>query len=187
MIRLSVFCLILCSSMAVNAAKYYVSNSGLDQNNGKDSLLPWQHLSEARANAKSGDTVLLKRGDVFRESAGNLSSNLYIADYGASSSPLPTVSGAIAISGWTRYQNGPVYVADCQQKIAYLFVNDSLMPIARYPDTGWLRINTVVENSDGSNTFLTDAALAAHPRNAANYWNNTTIRWRRWSWRFNQQ
>ncbi len=58
------------------------------------------------------------------------------------------------------------------------------MPLARYPDTGWLRVDTMTENDDGSNTVITDAALTSHPNNSAGYWNAAQIRWRRWSWRF---
>jgi parallel beta-helix repeat protein len=42
----------------------------------------------------------------------------------------------------------------------------------------------MTENSDGGATVITIAALAAHPRNAADYWKGAQIRWRRWSWWF---
>ncbi|MBN1127811.1 MAG: right-handed parallel beta-helix repeat-containing protein [Chitinispirillaceae bacterium] len=183
MVRFGIIMLLVIAVFPLHAARYHVSSSGSDQNSGQDPASAWRHLSHARSTVHSGDTVLLKRGDVFRESQGNWPSSITLSAYGDPSSLLPTISGAVEINGWTRHE-GPVYVADCPEAIAYLFVNDSLMPLARYPDTGWLRIDTVIENSDGTNTSVLDNALASHPRNRADYWADANIRWRRWSWWF---
>jgi parallel beta-helix repeat protein len=166
------------------AAIYYISNSGSDQNSGKTETAAFATLAYARTKLAARDTLLLRRGDVFRDSL-NLStlSDPVIGAYGNAALKLPVVSGSVALSGWTVYQ-GKIWAAACEKKIEKLFADNVLMPIARYPDTGWLRIDTVTENSDGSNSAITVKALAQHPRNAANYWSKAQVRWRRWSWWF---
>ena len=166
------------------AITYYVSNSGSDQDNGKSESAAFATLSHARTELAARDTLLLRRGDVFRDSL-NLSSlsDPIIGAYGNAALKLPVISGSVALSGWTVYQ-GKIWTAACDKKIEKLFADNILMPLARYPDTGWLRIDTVIENSDGSNSAITVKALAQHPRNAANYWSGAQVRWRRWSWWF---
>ncbi len=164
------------------AAMYYVASSGSDQGDGKSPASALATLHGAAAKLKSGDTLLLNRGDVFRDSL-NLSSlsNPVIQAYGGAGLARPVISGGIAISQWTAYKGG-IWAASCPVKIENLYADDSLMTIARYPDTGWLRIDTMTENADGSGTVITCAALAKSPRSAANYWTHAQIRWRRWSW-----
>jgi parallel beta-helix repeat protein len=173
--------LLFCLS-SLNAATYYVSASGSDKNSGKSDTAAFATLSYARTKLASRDTLLLKRGDIFRDSL-NLSSvsDPVIAAYGDAGSPQPTISGSIAIAGWSIHQ-GKVWTAACDKKIEKLFADNVLMPLARYPDTGWLRIDTVTESSDGSNTAVTVKALSQHPRNKADYWNGAQVHWRRWSW-----
>jgi parallel beta-helix repeat protein len=176
--------IILLSFSLPEAATYYVSNSGSDQNSGKTDSAAFATLAYARTKLAARDTLLLQRGDVFRDSL-NLSniSDPAIGAYGIAALPLPVISGSVAITGWGVHQ-GKIWAAICDKKIEKLFVDNALMPLARYPDTGWLRIDTVTENSDGSNTAITVKALAQHPRTTANYWSNAQVRWRRWSWWF---
>ena len=175
---------IVLSSLPLAAATYYVANNGNDLADGKSPSSALATLAAAAAKLKSRDTLLLNRGDVFRDSI-NLAAltSPTTAPYGAVNLARPVISGGIAISQWTVYKPG-VWVAPCPAKIENFYADDSLMTLARYPDTGWLRIDTMTENSDGSATVITCAALAANPRNAAGYWTNAQIRWRRWSWWF---
>jgi hypothetical protein len=167
-----------------SAATYYIANSGSDQNDGKSAGLPLATLSAAKTKLKTNDTILLNRGDVFRESlnVGSVS-NPTFGCYGPAQSPKPVISGSTPITQWTVYK-GNIWTASCDKKIYGLFANNVLMTIARYPDTGWLRPDTMTENADGSNTVIGIAALTQNPRNAANYWTNAQIRWRHWSWWF---
>ena len=174
----------LCFFLPAFSATYYCSNSGNDQNTGISDTAAFATVSHAKTKLRSGDTLLLKRGDIFRDTLNLTSiSNPVLDAYGTIGSQKPVLSGSAAITGWTVYK-GSIWVAACPQKIQKLFVNDSMMTLARYPDTGWLRVDTMTENADGSNTVITDAALASHAGNAANYWTNAQIRWRRWSWWF---
>jgi parallel beta-helix repeat protein len=178
-----------CSAMlmtyASDAATYYVANTGNNLAAGTSESAPLATLSFAKTKLRARDTLLLRRGDVFRDSlnlAGTVSDPV-IAAWGLSNLALPVISGSVAIGQWSRRPgSSTVWTAPCSTNISNLFVNDTMMTLARYPDTGWLRIDTMTENNDGSATTITVAALSGHPRNAANYWTNAHIRWRRWSW-----
>ena len=168
----------------VHSATYYVANAGSDQNAGKNDSAAFATLAGASTKVAAHDTLLLNRGDVFRDSL-NLAgiAEPSIGAFGQANLPKPVVCGSIAITQWSVYQ-GQVWKAPCNKRIEKLFVNSAMMTLARYPDTGWLRIDTVTENSDGSGTIIRVAALSRHPRNTAQYWTNAQIRWRRWSWWF---
>jgi hypothetical protein len=172
------------SFVPLYGATYYVASSGSDQNSGRTSNEAFATIAYAKTKLASRDTLLLNRGDVFRDSL-NLSSltDPVIGAFGDAQLPKPVISGSSEITQWSLYQ-GAVWVASCNKKIEKLFANNRMMTLARYPDTGWLTIDTVQENNDGSNTSIKCSALSKHPRNAANYWTNAQIRWRRWSWWF---
>ncbi len=163
---------------------YYVANSGDNQHDGLSPSKAFKTLSHSGTILKARDTLLLNRGDTFRDSM-NLSkvSSPVITHYGNTALPKPMVCASVALSSW-RVHNGSIWVASCDKKIEKLFVDGVVQPLARYPDTGWLRIDTLIENSDGTNSIIHIAALTSHPNNASGYWNNAQIRWRRWSWWF---
>ncbi|HUI93392.1 MAG TPA: right-handed parallel beta-helix repeat-containing protein [Chitinivibrionales bacterium] len=175
---------LLCLCVPATAATYYCSNAGSDQNTGTSDTAAWATLAYAKTKLRGSDQLLLRRGDVFRDSL-DLSgiSNPAIGAYGQAGLARPVIAGSAAISGWSVYK-GSIWVAACPQKIQKLFVNNVMMTLARYPDTGWLRVDTMTENADGTNTVITLAALSQHPGNAAGYWTNAQVRWRRWSWWF---
>jgi len=164
--------LVLCA--AAQGATHYVANAGNDQAPGTADA-PWRTLE--RAKRASGGTVLLKRGDVFREST-ELGGNITLGAYGPPDAPLPVIAGSIEIKGWQAHQK-PVYVAKVDKPVEQLFVGGKLMWIARYPNEGWARVQ---QGTTGS--LIVDATLAKHPRNAPDYWKGANVRWRRWSWWF---
>jgi hypothetical protein len=177
-----VLCFCLCTS--VSAATYYCSNSGSDQHAGTSDSTALATLSFAKSKLRANDTLLLRRGDVFRESLDISGiSNPVLGAYGQASLDKPVISASVAITGWTVFK-GAVWSAPCVKNIRKLFADNAMMTLARYPDTGWLRPDTMTENADGTGTVITVAALAQHAGNAAGYWTNAQIRWRHWSWWF---
>ncbi len=170
--------------LQAGAAVYYVANDGSDAaHSGRAKSEPLQTLAAAAAQLKSGDTLLLRRGDVFRESVAALPPGATVSDYGDAQLELPVVAGSMPITGWSHY-TGSIYVAQAAYEPGYLFVDGALMRIARYPNTGWLRTTSWSDDPNGYNTVIQTASLASHPRNADGYWTNAWIRWRRWSWWF---
>ncbi len=178
-----IFYLCMCLCMPIAAATYYCSTAGSDQHTGTSDSTALATLPAAKAKLHSNDTLLLKRGDVFRDTL-DLSgiSNPVLGAYGQAGLAKPVICGSAAITGWTPSGKGSIWAAPCSWKIQKLFANNAMMTLARYPDTGWLRPDTMTENPDGTNTAITVAALSQHTGNAAGYWTNAQIRWRHWSW-----
>ncbi len=87
-----------------------------------------------------------------------------------------------------------VYVAETDTPIGYLFVNNVLMNIARYPNEGWLRTkywedtrvpsNATVEQLAKPNTMVECPELTEFSKNADDFWCGANIRWRHHSWWF---
>ncbi len=174
------------------ASAYHVSNDGDDSNDGRTPGTALRTLTEAAKRVERGDTILLRRGDVFRESVEIAVPDVEIGAYGPADRERPVVSGSVPITGWQPYK-GSIYVAETDADVGYLFVNGRLMTIARYPNAGWLRTKAWREEQlpdEGGGrrrrrlgkTFVTCPELADHPRNAQGYWVGANIRWRHHSW-----
>ncbi|MBD3392346.1 MAG: hypothetical protein GF418_09780 [Chitinivibrionales bacterium] len=174
---------VVCIAAAARAATYYVSNDGSDGEDGLSESTALKTIAAASDKVSSGDAVLFRRGDVFRETAGFGTGNTSLGAFGSTDDPLPVVSGSIPVTGWQKV-SGNVYGARVSRDIEYLYVEGDLMRIARYPNKGWLRTESWTENNDGSGTVITTQSLSGHPRNANDYWNGANIRWHRHSWWF---
>ena len=176
--------LLVCAMTApAPASTYYVSASGNNANSGLSSGSPLKSLAAAAAKVTTGDTVLLNRGDVFRESV-TFGNNISFNAYGNTSQPLPSIRGSDLVTGWTPLQNN-IYVANFSGSLGQLYVNQQLATLARFPNEGWLRTVNFTENTTtGANTVITTNSLASHPRNTDDYWNGANIRWHRHSWWF---
>ncbi len=161
------------------ASVYYVSNNGSNDADGRSESNAFATLSKAASAARSGDTIKLRRGDVFRESV-SLPDRVSLKFYGDAYEP-PVISGAEKLGPWGGLERRQfIAVASASHRIANLFVNGKIMRIARYPNSGWLRTTSNNHNS----TVVTCQALTSHPRNADGYWNGCRMRWRHWSWYF---
>ena len=157
-------------------AAYHVSTSGNNTADGSQST-PWQTVAYAASKTASGDQVLLKRGEIFRENNITMPSGIILGAYGTGAKPV--VSGAVEITGWTSWAGHTgIYYAPVSSKIENLFVNNKLMLIARYPNTGWI----LTTGNDAASRIVSATEITANPRNAANYWNDCRMRWRHWNW-----
>jgi parallel beta-helix repeat protein len=176
---------LLASFSVANATTYYVSNAGSNSNNGRSEGAAFETVAKAAGVVSTGDTILLQRGDVFRESVSISRSGVNVDAYGTHQD-LPVISGSTAITNWQQY-SGSIYSADLTADVDYLFSDNQQMTIARYPNSGWLRTTTWTEDSDGSNTVVTStgsSGITNNPRNADDYWNGANMRWHRHSWWF---
>ena len=88
------------------ASSFYVANNGSDNAATNSQATPWATIAKAATAAHSGDQILLRRGDLFRESVDFSASGITIADYGTAAAK-PIVSGSAAITGWTRQAGTP--------------------------------------------------------------------------------
>jgi len=168
------------------AETYYVSNTGDDANDGLTETTPWQTITKVNADVPPNAIVHFRRGDTFRgkiELAGTKTGVTFSA-YGTGENPV--VSGSLEISGWTKY-NEDIWVSDIsslpdipEEGIHHLFADRELMRIARYPNTGWLRVG---ETDPEDKQRFKDPVLAEYQKDD-DYWNGATLRIRSWSWLF---
>jgi parallel beta-helix repeat protein len=180
-------------SIYAEAHIYYVSNTGNDRNSGLGKNVPLQTPGMAAKKVLPGDVILLRRGDIFRESVEITAKNIEIRAYGAEEDPLPVISGAVPITGFKPYRDG-IYIAETDATPGYLFADNELMTIARYPNEGWLRTiywedkevprNATAEQLAEANSMIECPELTLHPLNADDFWVGANIRWRHHSWWF---
>ncbi|HRD54637.1 MAG TPA: right-handed parallel beta-helix repeat-containing protein, partial [Flavobacteriales bacterium] len=162
-----------------NAATYYLSPTGNDSNNGTSASTPWRTIDRANQLSSSfqpGDRILFQRGGVFRgklniQNSGNATAFIEVGSYGTGAQPI--ISGSVAVTGWTIH-SGNIWKAPVSQALKHVFVDGGLQEIARFPNTGWLRVD------QGTSTSLTDSELT-QPNG---YWNGATavIRTTNWSY-----
>ncbi len=175
------------------AVVFYVSNDGSDSNSGISTDSPFKTMTAASRKVSTGDVILLRRGDVFRESVAIEAKYIEVNAYGPADKPLPVISGAVEIKGFKLFRDN-IYVAETEFDIGYLFVNNELMTIARYPNEGWLRTtywedtrvpeNASAEKLAEANSMVESKELTDFNQNTKDYWVGANIRWRHHSWWF---
>lgn len=177
-------CLSFVKVMAVN---YYLSSAnGSDSNNGLSISTPWKTINKLNTKIfQPGDSILFKRGDIFR---GQIGGNLGFNYDGTVSNPIvfgaygegahPIISGSELVSTWTNTSlagKSDVYVANISKQVSNLFVNGNQMTLARHPNTGWLAID-----AENGNKGFKDAALTQ----ATDYWKEANVRIRTSDWSY---
>ncbi len=93
---LAALLLALALSASAHAATYYVAANGDDAHAGTSPDAAWRTLAKVQASVASGDTVLLRRGDVFREGmdfTDGKVDGLTFGAYGPDDSPQPVIDG----------------------------------------------------------------------------------------------
>ncbi|MFW5858963.1 MAG: right-handed parallel beta-helix repeat-containing protein [Planctomycetota bacterium] len=167
---------VLCASGATAAfcADLHVAPPPLgdDAQNGS-AVAPLASLAAAIAAAGSGDRILLRRGGTWREPGLTLPSGVSICAWGTG--PLPELTGStvVTLSGqWA--EDADVRTAVVADRVLACWVDGRFVPLARYPNSGWLRCNTGSSVSE-----IVDPQL---PERAAGRWTGAQVRWRRWSW-----
>ncbi len=179
---LTLIAFLLLNSSFIFSKTVYVSLSG-NNSNGTSAENAYTTITKAAQNIVSGDIMLLRRGDVFRETVDLSSKTGIVIDaFGDSNLPIPVISGSNIITGWGTYKNN-IFVSSNITKPSNLFVNNKLMLFARWPNKGWINIDTSTDLTTGGLT-LNCSQLAAHSPVPNDYWKNATMRWRRWSWWF---
>ncbi len=157
-----VLIMLLCSmNLVVSATDYYVSTSGSNSANGLSSSTPWQTIGKVNSESGRllpGDKVLFKRGEIFTGTliisvSGSSGNPIIIGAYGTGANPV--ISGFTTISGWNSYGGG-IYskTVACESNTNMVTVNGVNTPMGKWPNTGFLSIDSHV-----SNTSITDSEL----------------------------
>ncbi|MCB0766371.1 MAG: right-handed parallel beta-helix repeat-containing protein [Flavobacteriales bacterium] len=161
----------------LGATTYYLSPTGNDTNNGTSSATAWRSISrlqQVAASLQPGDQVLFERGGTFPgqftiNSNGSSAQPIIIGSYGTGA--LPIVTGSVAVTGWTVHQ-GDIWRANVAGPVKYVHVGSELMTLARFPNTGWLRVNTA------STTQLTSSGITQ----PSGHWNGAELVLRSTNW-----
>jgi len=156
-----------CGTCASYSRIFYVNaTTGNDNNNGLSSSTPWKTLSKVNSYTtfKAGDAILFRRGDIWNESltissSGSSSSPITYGAYGSGEKPI--MNGFTTVTGWTNEGNGIYSKSISTQSMPnILSVDGKDTPIGRWPDTGWL----IVDSHSGK-TSITDSDLSNSPYN----------------------
>ena len=149
------------------ATTYYVdATSGNDSNSGTSNATAWQTI--AKVNAASfnpRDTILFKRGEVWREmltlpSSGNATNPIVLGAYGNGSRPRITGADVLSTSGWGLYPNSSytyqkTLTTDPGQYIledgAPLFKTSNISAVEATPSFYWASNTLYLHASGGSN------------------------------------
>ncbi|MBK7253964.1 MAG: right-handed parallel beta-helix repeat-containing protein [Ignavibacteria bacterium] len=170
--------LMLLISLPVFSANYYVASNGNDGNNGLSSSSPWKTISKVNSSMSTfnpGDLILFRRGDKFYgeikvSKSGTTTSNIIFGSYG--SGALPEITGIKSITGWSVH-SGNIYKATVSDTVSQVMISEKLMTIARYPNTGFLKID-----AGNGNTGFYDAAL----NQSSGYFNGSVCKVRTINW-----
>ena len=120
---------IFCCVLQLQAATYYVSNSGSDSNNGTSTGTPWQTIAHVNVQTfNPGDSILFQSGGEWREqlnatNSGSAGSPITFTNYGSGANPL--ISAAVIPSSWT---NNASQSGNTGNLLSANFDSDSLSP-----------------------------------------------------------
>jgi len=126
------------------ATTYFFSNSGKDTNTGKSADSPWKNIAKLNTlKLNPGDSILLNRGDIFEgiigiKNSGTVQKPIVIAAYGKG--PKPILTGARQLKNWK--EDAGLLTAKIDESVSDLYVNGSRQTIARYPNKGFIAIDS---------------------------------------------
>ncbi len=163
---------LLLSALAISrllATDYYVAPApaGNNSNTGLSASSPLATVSVALAKTATNDRVLLQRGGTYRGTF-TVPGGRTLSAYDSGALPIVTASTVITPTG------GAIKTASVASQVQALWIDGTFAPLARYPDSGWLTVD-----SGSTATSLIDAGLKAH---AAGRFTGGQVHWRRWSW-----
>jgi hypothetical protein len=149
-----------CFTPGASGTTYYVdATGGSDSNNGTATGTAWQTLAKiASSTFNAGDRILLKRGEVWRESllfpsSGTANNPIIISDYGTDSANAPEINGSTVVTGWVQdgatarwYKTGWTFSSQA------VFQND--VPLLRKASTGAMVSGSYFYDSGASRLYV---------------------------------
>jgi parallel beta-helix repeat protein len=164
---LLLFCFVLLCLHRSNATSYYFSSvTGNDARSAAEASnpsTPWKTLTKFNAIAASlqpGDSVFFKRGEAFAGSmtptvSGTAGSVVYYGAYGTGTNPL--ITGFTTISGWVAHSAGIFYAPLTATNLQMVTINGAAKGRGRWPNTGYLKVNSHYGNQSITSTGLSGA------------------------------
>ncbi len=158
---------------------YYFSNAGDNNNSGISKNNPWKDINKLDAIALNpGDKILFHRGDTFTGNlnlgqSGTKQNPITIASYGEGEKPV--LKGCVTIHDYKKDTNNLVTFKS-PRAIKNVFVDNKMLVPARFPNSGFLRIDRTEEK----NGILYDNGLP----HKDGYWNNARLVYRSSEWTY---
>jgi len=176
------FSLFLFSFTYASASTYYVSNTGLDTNNGISESTPWQTISKVNATTfVAGDSILFKKGDTFYGSitvsqSGTAGNPITFSSYGSGEKPI--ITGFTDVTSWTNLGNNIWESTNAVSTLSYLnivLIGNTNTPMGRIPNG----LNYYTYQSHNANLSITSSDLTGTPN-----WTGAmaVIRKNFWTW-----
>lgn len=172
------------------ATNYYFSTSGNNEYTGLNVINAWKSIDMLKSiTLLPGDSVLLKRGDVFIgqieiNQSGTEAKPIYVGAFGAANLDVPHLTGATSIPLWILLPSQfKLYYCTVKKPVKQLYLNSRLLDLARYPNSpamltaaSGLAMGALKEAGTSTLTQTTD------------YWKGTTVRFRsiNWTWEYAQ-
>ncbi|MGE5314206.1 MAG: right-handed parallel beta-helix repeat-containing protein [Acidobacteriota bacterium] len=164
-VKIALFGVLFIASQAYGLTSYYVASNGSDSNNGTSTSTPWKSISKVNSTTfASGDAIYFRAGDTFNGQVNVNQSGVTFGNYGGS--VLPIIQSGEQITGWTVY-SGSIYKAQASAAVKNLFANGQQMTLARYPNSGYLKVSS----TNGATTLS-----ASGLNQPSGYWNGGNLR-----------
>ena len=169
------YLLFLFVTLSARGSTYYFSSGQGDDSRTADQArhlgTPWKTLDKLNTwfpNLQPGDSVLFRRGEVFRGTlrigrSGTSGQPIVFSGYGVGSDPV--ISGFSKLSDWTSMGNG-IWRAACPdfgREVNMLTVNGNPKPMGRTPNTGEANGGYFTIQSHVKNRSISDDNLEKGP------------------------
>jgi len=171
-LHLILFIMLFLKTNEVFSITYYVSTNGSDFNSGTSPSAAWKTISKINSVISilnPGDQILFEKGNTFFGTlnvtkSGALGNEIVFGSYGNGN--LPVITGKKLITGWIQY-SGNIYKKVLSDTVSQIYIGNKIMMIARFPNTGFLKIDA------GNGTYgFSDAELTQ----SSGYWNGANCR-----------
>jgi hypothetical protein len=158
--------LLIVITFTASAKTYYVSGSGNDNNNGLSTTTPWKTIAKVSSftGLVPGDAVLFNRGEIFYgkliiNNTGLPGKPVTFGAYGSGAAPV--ITGLTTVSGWANL-GGNIWestnTVSALSSVNMVLINGVNTPMGRYPNTGYLTLN-----SHATHTSVTSSSLTGSP------------------------
>lgn len=157
---LTVLLFILFTLPAV-ATTYFVSPEGRDDDDGTSEASPFRSIQRINSlELNPGDEVLFERGGVYPgqltvNTSGTEGQPIVFGAYGTGDRPV--ITGAVMVDDWE--QEGDVFHAPCDScpsGLDGMYIDERLHQLARYPNNGYLTMDSVQGKTRIYNDALTE-------------------------------
>lgn len=175
-IKFAIYCFgILFLNLSAYGKNYYFSSSSGDDSyteaQAQNSSTPWKSIDKLNSiftSLQAGDSVLLKRGDIFYgalvlKNSGTSGSPIVIGAYASGSKPV--ITGLKTLTSWTSIGNGiyETYNAAFGTTVNSLVFDGQAREMGRWPKSSTENKGYRTISSAVSNTSITDNSLSGTP------------------------